>query len=99
MEQFKNLAMIDEEEASERKAAHTYSNEVTDAVFHAPMFALNADIEANACKPSHMRSSPTESARLARVRVRPNAHAHTEAHVGAYVVQARTSDRFIYLGR
>jgi hypothetical protein len=28
-----------------REAAHTQYNEVTDAVFHAPMFALNADAE------------------------------------------------------
>ncbi len=37
-----------------RKAAHTYSNVVTDAVFHAPMFALNADgdwSDWNACEP------------------------------------------------
>jgi hypothetical protein len=27
------------------QAAHTEDNEVTDAVFHAPMFALNADAE------------------------------------------------------
>ncbi len=27
------------------RAAHTKDNEVTDAVFHAPMFALNADAE------------------------------------------------------
>ncbi len=33
------------------KAAHTWDNEVTRAVFHAPMFALNADAELNACAP------------------------------------------------
>ncbi len=32
-------------------AAHTAYNEVTDAVFHAPMLALNADAEVNACAP------------------------------------------------
>jgi hypothetical protein len=32
-------------------AAHTEPNEVTRAVFHAPMFALNADAEENACAP------------------------------------------------
>ena len=44
------------------KAAHTEVNAVTDAVFHAPMFALNADAEANACEPSHPRSTPTGKA-------------------------------------
>jgi hypothetical protein len=28
---------------------------VTDAVFHAPMVALNADAEPNACAPIHPR--------------------------------------------
>ena len=32
-------------------AAHTWFNVVTRAVFHAPMFALNADAEPNACAP------------------------------------------------
>ncbi len=32
-------------------AAHTWFNAVTDAVFHAPMSALNADAEENACAP------------------------------------------------
>jgi hypothetical protein len=32
-------------------AAHTPDNEVTAAVFHAPMFALNADAHPNACAP------------------------------------------------
>jgi hypothetical protein len=34
---------------------------MTDAVFHAPMFALNADADWNACKRNHKRSTPTES--------------------------------------
>jgi hypothetical protein len=33
---------------------------VTEAVFHAPMFALNADAKRNACEPSRTRSTPTE---------------------------------------
>ncbi len=33
------------------EAAHTESNVVTEAVFHAPMFALKVDAEANACAP------------------------------------------------
>jgi hypothetical protein len=45
------------------KAAHTWNNVVTDAVFHAPMFALNANVLANACEPSLTRSTPTERAR------------------------------------
>ena len=35
------------------RAAHTESNVVTEAVFHAPMFALKADVKRNACEPSH----------------------------------------------
>ncbi len=31
-------------------AAHTLFNVVTDAVFHAPMFALNVDALENACE-------------------------------------------------
>ena len=34
------------------EATHTLDNVVTAAVFHAPMFALNADAEANACEPT-----------------------------------------------
>jgi hypothetical protein len=33
------------------RAAHTVANEVTAAVFHAPMLALNADADWNACAP------------------------------------------------
>jgi hypothetical protein len=33
------------------KAAHTEDNDVTDEVFHAPMFALNAVADWNICKP------------------------------------------------
>ncbi len=42
--------------------AHTQDNVLTDAVFHAPMFALNANAPWNACKPSRTRSTPTEPA-------------------------------------
>ena len=64
------------------KAAHTAPNVVTPAVFHAPMFALNADAEANACAPSHPRSTPTgrRSHVSARMRARPISHAHARAH-------------------
>ena len=45
------------------KAAHTACNVVTDAVFHAPMFALNAVADQNACEPDHTQFTPIESAR------------------------------------
>jgi hypothetical protein len=35
------------------KAAHTDSNVVTAAVFHEPMFALNAVAALNVCEPNH----------------------------------------------
>jgi len=38
---------------------------VTEAVFHAPMLALKADAEENACEPSHPWSTPTGRARTA----------------------------------
>ena len=66
------------------EAARTWDNVVTDAVFHAPMSALNADNwpgKPNACEPNHMRSTPMESAHIAaRIRVRPYPHAHMRAH-------------------
>jgi hypothetical protein len=46
------------------KATHTICNVLTDAVFHAPMFALNAFASRNACEPKHTRSTPTKSARM-----------------------------------
>jgi hypothetical protein len=39
------------------KVAHTASIVVTRAVFHAPMFALKADVERNACEPRPRRSA------------------------------------------
>ncbi len=49
------------------KAAHTWDNEVIDAVFHAPMFALNADACENACAPTpHAVHSRREGARMCR---------------------------------
>jgi hypothetical protein len=36
----------------------------TDAVFHAPMFALKTDAWANTCQPNHKRSNPKESGRI-----------------------------------
>jgi hypothetical protein len=51
------------------EAAHTAYNVVTDAVFHAPMFALNAHADKNACEPSNTRSTPTEDAHTLRRRI------------------------------
>ena len=67
------------------KAAHTPCNVVAAAVFHAPMFALNADAPLNACEPSRTRSTPTEGARMCRrgcvgAQSHPIARAHTRAH-------------------
>jgi hypothetical protein len=80
------------------KAAHTEDNVVTAAVFHAPMFALNADAYWNACAPSHERSAPTGtrshgSARMPN-RTRTRARARTQ-HVRACVRRARIGDPFI----
>jgi hypothetical protein len=71
-----------------RKAAHTLVKPVNDAVFHAPMFTLNADANRNACEPNHTGSAPTECAHTFRrgyMCARTHAHACTymNAHVGA----------------
>ena len=73
--------------ARAEKAAHTEDNEVTAAVFHAPMFALNAFAYWNTCAPSHPRSTPTgrRSHVSARMHGRPNSHARGGAHTGAHV--------------
>ncbi len=39
------------------EAVHTPRNVVTEAVFHAPMFALKADAESKACEPRPRRSA------------------------------------------
>jgi hypothetical protein len=83
------------------EAAHTSANEVTRAVFHAPMFALNADAYWNACEPSHPRSTPTEGARMCRrgyMRAQSHAHARARARtqqVDACVRRSRMGDPFI----
>ncbi len=59
------------------KAAHTWYKFDTDAVFHAPMFALNADADASACGPSQPQSTPTEGARMWRGCVCAQSHTHT----------------------
>jgi hypothetical protein len=88
------------------EAAHTKYNEVTDAVFHAPMLALNADAEPNACPPkphavhadahgSHglgFRVSAEPAAR-ARQRMRTQPIHHHRTLVPAYINPA---DSHIY---
>jgi hypothetical protein len=82
------------------KRRDAWYNESTDAVFHAPMSALNADAEANACEPNHPRSTPTERARtVRRGHVRADIQTHTCAHtlapaqhVRASAVRARIGD-------
>ena len=54
--------------AGPERAVHTPANEVTDAVFHAPMFALNADAEVNACAPKP-QAVHADGQGLARLRV------------------------------
>jgi hypothetical protein len=88
-----------------KKAAHTPDNEVTDAVFHAPMFALNADADWNACEPSRTQSTPTESAGTFRrgfVGAQSHTHARARArtqHVGACARRARIDAPFIGAAR
>jgi hypothetical protein len=57
-------------------------NVVTAAVFHAPMFALNADAEMNACepRPPAVDAGGRRSHVSARMRGRPIARAHTRAN-------------------
>jgi hypothetical protein len=66
------------------KAAHTAYNVVTRAVFHAPMFALNADACENACapKPHVVHADGRRSHVSARVCGRPYpTHTHTRARI------------------
>ncbi len=75
---------------------------MTAAVFHALMFALNADADANACEPKRTRSTPTERSRTIRcgkecAQICARAHTHMDAHVGAYVVQVRIAETFLYV--
>ena len=64
-----------------KRRTHTWYKLETRAVFHAPMFALNADAPANACEPNHTRSMPTERAcTVRRGYLRAQAHKHTRTH-------------------
>ncbi len=81
-------------------AAHTLNNEVTDAVFHALMSALNADAKQNACAPKP-HAVHADGRGLARFRVSglgrarstsPPTRAHTAdpspSHTGARIHNA-----------
>ncbi len=73
------------------KAAHTRSNVVTRAMFHAPMLALNAFAPLNAYEPSHPRSARVypyiHITRLpyAQLHLRTGTPAHARAHTSAHV--------------
>jgi hypothetical protein len=75
-------------------AAHTWYNEVTAAVFHAPMFALNADAEENACapKPHAVDADGARSHGSARMRARRSTPAPTRARTSAQHVRASAAD-------
>ncbi len=70
----------------------------TDAVFHAPMFALNADVPLSACdaEPHAVHCRRKGLARFGADASAPE-HALMDAHVGTYVVQVRIVDTFIYV--
>ncbi len=53
---------------------------VTDAVFHAPMFALNDDAELNACEPT-TRGPRGFKAPITSTRTHARASAHTHTHM------------------
>jgi hypothetical protein len=67
------------------EAAYTKDKPVTEAVFHAPMFALKADAELNACEPRPRRSAAAGkcSHALARMRARPRTHTSARARTHA----------------
>ncbi len=64
--------------APKAAVAPTSDKFVTLAVFHAPMFALNAFPELNACAPSRTRSTPNGECSHCSTRIRalPNTHGH-----------------------
>jgi hypothetical protein len=68
-----------------RKAAHTEDKAVTRAVFHAPMFALNADALENACepKPHAVHADRKGSHGSAQMRGNPNPHPRVRASPNA----------------
>jgi len=87
------------------RAAHTEDNVVTRAVFHAPMFALNADADWNACVPRpHAVTADGKALAWVRAdacapdRTRAHARARTQ-HAGACVWRAGIGDPFVGVAR
>ncbi len=83
-------------------AAHTENNEVTRAVFHAPMSALNADAPTNACAPTP-HAVHADGQGLARYRVSGSGRARstsppTRAHT-ADPSPSHTGTRIHNIGR
>ena len=79
-----------------RPSAHTWYNEVSDAMFHAPRFALNPFADANTCEPSRTRSTPAESARAVRrgytcAEAQAGTRTHTCTHMCARMVRRHAS--------
>jgi hypothetical protein len=63
------------------ETAHTLENDVTQAVFHAPMFALKAVADRNACKPTARRQQRREVLiHSVWMRVRPHTHVRARTH-------------------
>ena len=63
------------------ETAHTSENDVTRAVFHAPMFALKAVAEKNACEPTARGRRRREVlVHSVRMRVHPHTRARTHTH-------------------
>jgi hypothetical protein len=73
------------------KAAHTWVKSLTDAVFHAPMGALNTYALLNTCEPNthadHANGKCSHGS--ARIRVRLNPPAHARAHTWARLARGR----------
>jgi hypothetical protein len=67
------------------EAAHTLDNVVTEAMFHAPMLALNAVAERNACEPINatLGGGVKSSHASARMRARPRTHTSARARAHA----------------
>ncbi len=72
------------------KAAHTELIHVRDAVFHAPMFALNAEATQNAC--THTEQHAVHAGRSARTnrhiyitRTHTHTHTHTYVYISIYI--------------
>jgi hypothetical protein len=66
----------------------------TDAVFHAPMFALNAAADSNACapRPHAVHADGTRSHGSARISARRSTPAPTRARTCAQHVRASAAD-------